>query len=241
VATFSEQMRSYTLLYSKIWKQIVAMVTVPLLIIFPFILILSQYKNLSDAVIFTLIGAAMGVMILLTLYGVFKQAMVQSEIKITNVGLQIVFKRKTLFNWHQEKFISFNNLVFVSDDIDINNNREFFTQKVKGETGKMILIAPKKAPKGEIENFSLELSATVEQYNASHPGSSSPIKTGSFYRGKFAIILNWLFVGAAILSTIIKIINPSSVEWYRLLWLYVISASWLANFYIVKKKQRQEN
>ena len=241
MTTFSEQMRSYTLLYSKIWKQVVAMVAVPLLIILPFTLMLTRYKNLNDAILLVMSFLIMGVMILLTLYAVFKQAMVQAEIKIIKEGLQITFKRKTLFNWHDEKFISFNNLVFVSDDIDINNSREFFTLKVKGESGKMILIAPKKAPKGEIENFSLELSAAVEQYNVSHPGLFSPIKTGSFYAGKFAIILSWLLIAAAFLSTIIKIINPSSVEWYRLLWLYVIAASWLANFYVVKKKQRQRN
>jgi hypothetical protein len=110
----------------------------------PFILILSKYKALSDTMVFILIGVAIVIMILLTLYVVFKQAMVEANIKIVREGLQLVFKRKTVFNWPQERFISFNNLAFVSDDIDMNNNREFFTLKVKGETGKIILIAPKK-------------------------------------------------------------------------------------------------
>jgi hypothetical protein len=234
-------MRGYTLLYSKIWKQVVAMVAIPPLIIVPFILILSEYQTLSDAIVFLLIGVAMVIMILLTLYVVFKQAMVKADIKIVGEGLQIIFKRKTVFNWQKERFIPFSDFVFLSDDIDMNNGREFFTLKVKGETGKIILIAPKKAPEGEIENFSSELAAAVEEYNANHPGLYAPVKTGSFYTGKFAIILNWLFIIVAVLSTVIKIINPSSVEWYRLAWLYVIAGSWLANFYFVKKKQTQKN
>ena len=234
-------MRSYTLLYTKIWKQVVAMVAVPVLIIFPSILLVTRYKNLSDTIILIFSFAIMGVMILATLYVVFKQAMVKTDIKITKEGLQIVFKRRTLLNWQEEKFIHLNQLAFVSDDIDMNNSREFFTLKVKGDTGKIILIAPKKAPEGEIENFSLELATAVEEYNATHSSIHTPIKTGSFYTGKFAIVLNWLLVGVAIVSTIIKIINPSSVEWYRLLWLYLIAASWLANFYFVKKKQTQKN
>src|SRR5690348_10857102 len=120
-------MRSYTLLYSKIWKQVLAMVTIPLLIIMPFILILSKYKTLSDAIVFLFISVAMAIMILLTLYVVFKQAMVEANIKILKEGLEIVLKRKTVFNWQQERFISFNNFAFVSDDIDMNNGREFFT------------------------------------------------------------------------------------------------------------------
>lgn len=234
-------MRSYTLLYSKIWKQVVAMVAVPLLIIFPFTAVIIRYKNLNYTTLLILSFVAMGIMILATLYVVFKQAMVATEIKISREGLQIIFKRKTLFNWQKEKFIPFNHLAFVSDDIDKNNSREFFTLKVKGETGKIILIAPKKAPKGEIESFSSELITTVEEYNATHDSLSAPIKTGSFYTGKFAIVLNWLLIVVAILSTIIKIISPSSVEWYRLIWLYIITAFWLANFYFVKKKQTEKN
>jgi hypothetical protein len=228
-------MRSYTLLYTKIWKQVVAMVAVPVLIIFPSILLVTRYKNLSDTFILIFSFVIMGVMILTTLYVVFKQAMVKTDIKITKEGLQIVFKRRTLFNWQEEKFIHLNQLAFVSDDIDMNNSREFFTLKVKRETGKIILIVPKKAPEGEIENFSLELATVVEEYNATHSSVHTPIKTGSFYTGKFAIALNWLLIFMAILSTFVKIINPSSVEWYRLLWLYLITASWLANFYFVKK------
>ena len=217
------------------------MVTIPPLIIVPFILILSKYKTLSDAMVFSLIGVAMAIMILLTLYVVFKQAMVLADITINKKGLEIVFKTKTLFNWQKERFIPFSSLAFVSDDIDLNNSREFFTLKVQGETGKIILIAPKKAPEGEIENFSSELAEAVEVYNASHGSLSKPIKTGSFYTGKFAIVLNWLLIVVAVISTIIKIINPSSVEWYRLIWLYAIAASWLANFYFVKKKQTQKS
>src|SRR5688500_688304 len=98
-------MRGYTLLYSKIWKQVVAMVAIPPLIIVPFILILSKYKTLSDAIVFLLIGVAMIIMVLLTLYVVFKQAMVEADIKIAREGLQLVFKRKTVFNWQKERFI----------------------------------------------------------------------------------------------------------------------------------------
>lgn len=217
------------------------MVAVPLLVILPATFIIIRYKTLSDAVLLILVFMLMGIMILLTLYVVFKQATAPADITINKEGLQILFTRKTLFNWEQKKFIPFHQLAFVSNDTDVNNNREFFTLKVKGETGKIILIAPKKAPKGEIENFSLELTAAVADYNANHSSLSAPIKTGSFYTGKFAIILNWLLVASAILGTVIKIINPSSVEWYRLLWLYVIAASWLANFFIVKKKQTQRD
>jgi hypothetical protein len=234
-------MRTYSLLYSKTWKQVVAMIAVPLLIIYPSIVILISYKNLSDITILIFSFLIMGVMILATLYFVFKQAMVETDIKISKEGLQIVFKRKTLFNWQSEKNIPFHQLAFVSDDIDINNRRQFFTLKVKDETGKIILIAPKKAPEGEIENFSMELAEAVDEYNATHSNVYTPIKTGSFYTGNFAIVLNWVLAGTTILSTIVKIINPSSVEWYRLLWLYVITASWLANFYFVKKKQMQKD
>ena len=217
------------------------MVAVPLLIILPSTAVIIRYKNLDDLTLLVLSFLIMGVMILVTLYVVFKQAMVESYVSITGEGLQIVFKRRTLFNWKYEKLIPFGDLAFVSDDIDTNNSREFFTLKVKGETGKIILIAPKKAPQGEMENFSLELAAAVKAYNANYPAIDTRIKTGSFYTGKFAIILNWVLIIAAVFFTVVKIMNPSSVDWYRLVWLYVVAGSWLANFYFVKKKQTQKN
>ena len=53
------------------------------------------------------------------------------------------------------------------------------------------------------------------------------------------MFLTWVFVSVAILVTVIKIVKPSSVEWYRMLWVYVLAASWLINFYSVKKKQTE--
>ena len=70
------------------------MVAVPLLIILPSTAVIIRYKNLNDLTLLVLSFLLMGVMILVTLYVVFKQAMVESYVSITGEGLQIVFKKK---------------------------------------------------------------------------------------------------------------------------------------------------
>ena len=237
----SKPMRSYTLLYSKIWKQVVSMIAVPVATIIPFILILTQYQNLSDTVAFIIIYAAFGIIILISLYVVFKQAMVPVKITIHDWGFEFFFKRKTLFNWQAKKDIAYSDIEFVSGDEDINNNsRKFFTIKVKNEWGKIILIAPRKTPPEEMEEFSLRFSNAVERFNQQNVSVITPIRRRSFYTGRFAKILSWIFIGAAVVATIIKIADPSRIEWYRMIWLYVLAASWLANIYTVKKKQKRK-
>ena len=235
-------MRSYNLLYSKIWKQVVAMTAVPICLIIPFLIFITQFKNLSETLFFVFTYAGLGVIILFTLYVIFKQAMVLVTITINGDGLEIIFSKRTIFNWIDRKHILLENIEYVSDDVDLNHNaRKFFTLKLKDERGKIILTAPKKAPEEEMEAFSLELSNAIEQFNSHNTKLQAPIKKGSFYAGKFLTFLTWLFTALAILVTIMKILKPSSVAWYRIIWIYVFSASMVINYFSVKKKQTEKN
>lgn len=230
-------MRSYTLLYSKIWKQVVAMIAVPILTIIPFILILTLYQDLSDTIVFIAIFAFMGVMILLTLYVVFRQAMVAVAITINDSAIEIYFKNKTIFNWIRKKEILLSDVEFVSDDEDVaHNSRRFFTIKSRKETGKIILLAPRNMSPGEGEAFSLELNTAVENFNQQGITANSPIRQVSFFTGGFAKILTICFIIIMVIATIIKIIDPSKIEWYKLVWMYVLAASWFANVFIAKRK-----
>jgi hypothetical protein len=219
------------------------MTAVPVCLIVPFLLFLTQYKNLTDTVFYVSVYTGLAVIILFTLYLVFKQAMVPATIGIKKDGLEIVFSKKTIFNWTHRKYILFENIEYVSDDVDLNfNARKFFTLKVKDENGKIILTAPKKAPSEEMESFSLELSNAIEDFNSQFSGvKPRAIKKGSFYTGAFGKFFTLFSIAAVIVVTIIKIAKPSNVEWYRVIWVYVLAASWLINFYSVKKKQTTEN
>lgn len=229
-------MRSYTLLYSKIWKQVVAMVSVPVITMIPFIYFLTQYKDLNDTILFIIIYAALGLIILLTLFVVFKQAHVPAQIAINKRAIEIHFKKRTLFNWADSKQIPLDMIEFVSDDIDINHNgRQFFTIKVKNEWGRIILIEPRKAPPMEIEEFSMALAQAVEQFNQTNLLSAS-IRKGSFYTGRFGKILTIIFIAVALAVTIIEIVKPSSIKWYRLVWLYILAAYWAINFFVARQR-----
>lgn len=241
LVTAKQNMQSYTLLYSKIWKQVVSMVVVPVFTIIPFILVLTQYKNLDDTTVFILIYAALAVIILLTLFVVFKQAHVPVVITIHDSEIEIVFKRKTLFNWLVKKNIPLSQVEYVSDDEDVNHNsRKFFTIKLKNEWGKIILVALKKTPANETEQFSLELVNAVEQFNSQNKNISAPIRRGSFYTGFFAKAFTYIFIAVVVIVTIIKITDPSKIEWYRIVWIYILATSWFANFYYATRREKRK-
>src|SRR5687768_4599427 len=232
-------MQSHTLLYSKIWKQVVSMVLVPVFTIIPFILILTKYQNLNDTTVFILIYAALAVIILLTLFVVFKQAHVPAVITIHDSEIEIVFKRRTIFNWLNKKNIPLSQVEYFSDDEDINHgSRKFFTIKLKNEWGKIILVALKKTPADETEQFSMELANAVEQFNSQNENISAPIRRGSFYTGSFAKAFTYIFIAIVIITTIIKIADPSKIAWYRMIWIYVVATSWCANFYYASRREK---
>jgi hypothetical protein len=38
----------------------------------------------------------------------------------------------------------------------------------------------------------------------------------------------------------VKSYNPSSMEWYRMIWLYVLAAHWAVNFYAAQWKNKNQ-
>ena len=154
----------------------VAMTAVPACTIIPFILFLTQFKNISEITSYIIIYAGLGVIILFTLYILFKHAMVPVTLTVSSDALEIIFARRSLFNWTGRKYILLRDLEFVSDDVDENHSgRKFFTLKIKDEPGKIILIAPKKTPAEEMEAFSSELSDAIEQFNNYNNNVQKPI------------------------------------------------------------------
>lgn len=231
-------MHHYTLLYSKIWKQVASMILVPVCLIIPLILILSHYPHLTDAAVFIIIFAALGIIILVTLYFVFKQAHLPVEVSIESSEMHFRFKRKSLFNRRSTKTVGLDEISFFTDDEDvINSDRRFFTIKLKSEWGKIILLSPKKANPEEMEAFATQLSNVIEQYNLQNQYTASPIKQESFYTTGFSKTLTYIFVAIIVAATIIKVVDSSKLDWYRIVWMYVLSGAWFTNIYIARKKE----
>ena len=213
------------------------MIIVPVVLIIPFVLILSEYPNLNDTLVLIIIFAALAVIILLTLYVVFKQAHVPVEVSINASEIEFRFKRKTLFNWETKKNIALKQIQFFTDDEDVmHSNRRFFTIQLKNEWGKIILLSAKHAKPEDVGTFAEELSTAIQKYNSQNETQGFAITEGSFYNSNFSKLLTYCLIAVIIIATVVKIFDSTKIDWYRISWMYVLAGAWFANIYVGEKK-----
>lgn len=235
-------MKIYKLLYSEFWKQIIVMLTLPLLLFFPVVILLINADGLSDVMLLSVVMGTMALAIFLTVYIFKKHVNMLTSVSISSTGINIVPDKKTLFYRFEHLFIPFSNLTTVTDDEDIQNDyRRFYNLSVKHPKKSIILAVPKNQSPESMQEFSLVLHSAVKGFNSVAKSSGAAIKERSFYSGPFAKILTAVCVAVAIALAIAKMVYPASVPWYRLIAFYCLTFGWLGNYYYATKKEKERS
>lgn len=234
-------MNKYDIVYSDYNKQIWVLILFPLLMITPLVVVLTSVKEISESVILISVIVWMGLMIITMIYVVSKQLMVPATIIISEGGLKIYPAKKTLFYGFNNLFIPFNNIKSVTDDEDVQQNyRKFFTLKIKKPAKKIMLLAPKKQLSADTQQCALAIHTAIKNYNQSPAASvAGIIKEGSFYTSIFAKVITVLFIAVIVAVIVVKVWDPESVPWYRMVALFSFAFLWFANFFNAAKKEKQ--
>ncbi len=195
----------------------------------------------SDAVLLTVIFAAMAVAILLTLWAVKNIGSVPCTVTIDEAGIEILLGRSTLIFPHKILLSRWSSLAAVSSDFEPKNDKRFYKVQFR-EPRFTLYLTPSEKVSGPDEEtaFGALMMGYVEETNrTAGDRSEEPIETKGFYQGKWARIIAWMmwiFTGVIFIGLLVF---PEKMDYRKVAQFSIAAGAYLTAYYIgIRRKKR---
>ncbi|MDB5227029.1 MAG: hypothetical protein JWN78_1222 [Bacteroidota bacterium] len=215
--------------YSEIIKQVIGLITIPLLYSGVFIaVILSMHSfHLSETMEDVIVFGGSFLLIGVSVLTVLKFIMVNGEIEYNPNGIHIHLDNRSFLFPHGDFFISYSNVENAAMNED-SAGRSFATLKIRSPKKSILILPVKSTDTDSFVSYWENLQQQFNSYNAVNTGHPELIiKSKGFYESgfmKFLAFLSLLFAG---FFTGLKFMDPSSVSTWKLIVFYCYAIPFL--------------
>ncbi len=224
-------------------KQVLALIFIPLSVMAfaMFVLFSIDLNQFSETIEMVVIFAFIIIAMALSLFVILRIISANAILEYDNRFVNITLDKKSFLYPAQEFHFNYSNIENAALDEDAQA-RIFITIKLRNPN-KSILLSMVKAD--EQEQFLLfwnGFSEQIKSYNGSaaeHP--ELKIKSIGFYGSKWTKLLAIVSVVAAIIFTIVKILNPDKLSTLKLIAFYCYALPFVVSVYSASKKIRIKN
>ena len=236
-------MESFNVNYTQPGKQIIAMVVIPVTVMFLFVGILLNIPGENpDWLIVGTIVIAMAIATTLTLIVNFRYLIVPCKLDLDSKGLRITLTRKSPLLTFHEFSCGWENVTNASPEYLSQNETWYYLMKFRKPARTIQLNLPGKEAKIENPPFFLAIDRYIKEFNENpNRVSAGQITHKGFYQSRFAQFLTGLTLAMMIAAPVVALTSKKSDQsWWPLVSFYAFGITWLVNFFIARKKRQPE-
>ncbi len=229
---------AFTVVYARLRHHIWAMIVVPLIPMGIFVSAILQFPNVAEWVIYVGVIASMAIAIFSLRWLIKQHLSVEAHVVPKDNGLEIELIKTNLFYPNGEIFLSFPAIRNISYNYQAQNNQEYLL--VKLAKGPNVQFLPSGNKPEDLPALCDSIYEKRNQYN-SNPALQQKDYIGNtgFYETAFAKVLTVTSLIATGMVTVVMIVRPGLLHWYKAIGWYAIAATWLINVWNAKQKSNQ--
>lgn len=210
-----------------------SLILTPLISVFLFVfIILNVNIPISDSLLLGSSFAFMAILIFVTLWIINNVVSVDAEVTLSNNEFKYKLLKKNILYRNIEFVTSWHNILNISENWNPKNNTVFYDVAFKSPSQKLS-FSTIKGKESEFEAFCQQLILLKDAYN--QESNQNKILDKTIYESfcaKLLTILIYILIPALIG---LKIMQPSSISWIKIIGFTAAATAWLVEYHRNKK------